>query len=126
MKSTKFWIVAVSALFAVSAVAAYLLMNSFAGGTTANIYLDGECVRSIDLSSVTEDFEFTVTGGYENTIRVSAGKICVAHADCPDKVCVSQGWISNGVAPVVCLPNRLVIQIEDEPGADSGYDAIVK
>lgn len=116
MKSTKFWIVLIAALLAVSAAAALLLAGRSAG-TVANVYLDGQCVRSIDLSQVGEAYTFTVEGpAGTNTVQVEPGRICVSHADCPDQVCVHQGWISTGVAPIVCLPNRLVIQIEGQAG----------
>ena len=49
-----------------------------------------------------------------------SGRIRVESADCPDQVCVDQGWISDGTVPVVCLPNRLVIQIE---GGGDGLDS---
>lgn len=116
MKSTKFWIILIAALLAVSAAAALLLAGRSAG-TVANVYLDGQCVRSIDLSQVGEAYTFTVEGpAGTNTVQVEPGRICVSHADCPDQVCVHQGWISTGVAPIVCLPNRLVIQIEGQAG----------
>jgi len=37
----------------------------------------------------------------------------VAQADCPDQVCVHQGWIADGRVPIVCLPNQLIVQIEE-------------
>ena len=43
-------------------------------------------------------------------------------ADCPDKLCVRQGALDrNGV--IVCLPNRVVVRVSTESGAD--YDAVV-
>lgn len=114
MKSTKFWIILIAALLAVSVLGAVLTLGGRTSAATANIYLDGQCIRSIDLSQVTEPWSFTVEGSAgTNTVLVEPGRICVSHADCPDQVCVNQGWISNSVVPIVCLPNRLVIQIGD-------------
>lgn len=116
MKSTRFWVILIAVLLVASAAAAVWLAGRSAG-TVANIYLDGECIRSIDLSQVAEAYTFTVDGSAgTNTVRVEPGRICVSHADCPDQVCVHQGWISTGVTPIVCLPNRLVIQIEVQAG----------
>ena len=39
------------------------------------------------------------------------GRIRVSAADCPDQVCVEQGYISDGTVPIVCLPHGLVIEI---------------
>ena len=40
--------------------------------------------------------------------------IHVKSADCPDKICVDTGWIGGDrkSVPIVCLPNRLVIEFE--------------
>jgi hypothetical protein len=48
----------------------------------------------------------------ENEITAEPGRICVSHASCPDQVCVNMGWRSDGGFPIVCLPNKLVIEIE--------------
>lgn len=122
MKSTKFWVVALSTVLVVSAAAAAIIVYRSPGGTTANIYQNGECIHSIDLSDVVKAYTIEVSGSVSNTISVEHGRICVSYATCPDQVCVHQGWISNSVTPVVCLPNGLVIQIENTPG--DAVDAI--
>ena len=48
------------------------------------------------------------------------GRIRVSQADCPDQVCVDQGWIADGTVPIVCLPHKLVIEIV---GGGSAFDA---
>ena len=79
----------------------------------ARITLDGALVQEIELGKVGASFTFTVTGasGLTNTILVEQGRIRVEEADCPDQVCVRQGFISDGTVPIVCLPNQLVIEI---------------
>ena len=113
MKQTRFWIILIAVLLLVSILTSLLVLRTTAG-TVAQIYLDGQCIRSVDLSRVDGASEFIVEGpAGSNTVRVEPGRICVSQADCPDQVCVHQGWISTGAAPVVCLPNRLVIRIEE-------------
>ena len=120
MIKTKTWILIIGSFFAVSVLAALALRLSPAGGTVANIYRDGVPVCSIDLSLVTEPYEFTLTDGRgSNVIRVEPGRIAVVSADCPDKVCVSRGWHSDSAEPIVCLPHRLVIRIEKKAAAES-------
>ena len=34
-----------------------------------------------------------------------------SEAGCPDQVCVHQGFIADGTVPIVCLPNKLIIEI---------------
>ncbi len=119
MKSTKFWLLLLAVLLAASAAGSLLL---FMGreGSVANVYLDGRLLRSIDLDAA-QSFSFDVDGPIgSNTVQVEHGRIRVSHADCPDQVCVRQGWVSDSAAPIVCLPNGLVIRIEG--GAQDGID----
>ena len=41
-------------------------------------------------------------------------------ADCPDQVCVRQGWVQDRTVPIVCLPHRLVIEIVGGEGELDG------
>ncbi len=90
-----------------------LLVSRASGGDVACIYSNGELVRTIDLKAENE-MTFTISsanGGY-NVISVKNGSISVTDADCPDKICVYTGAVSDGVQPIVCMPNKLVIRIE--------------
>ena len=49
--------------------------------------------------------------GY-NLIELGEDKVRVIEADCPDKIDVKQGWISGIGETIVCLPNRMVIEIK--------------
>ncbi len=108
--------------------AALWLGGRSASGMVANIYQDGVCIGSIDLSQVAEAETYTVecdTG--TNVIRVEPGRICILEADCPDQVCVQAGWLTDSAAPIVCLPHRLVIRLEEKAGtqaAPSSIDAV--
>ena len=85
-------------------------------GKIAAIYLDGVLVRRVDLDSVTEEEHYRVEshGGF-NDILIQPGRICVASADCPDQICVLEGWLPEFELPIVCLPHDLLIEIEDSP-----------
>ena len=87
----------------------------------ARITRDGVLLEEIDLNRV--DTPCTLTfedGSGTNTVQVEKGRIRVSEADCPDQICVHQGWISDGVVPIVCLPHRLMIEIV---GAGGDLDA---
>ncbi|WP_234958763.1 NusG domain II-containing protein [Sporanaerobacter sp. PP17-6a] len=53
--------------------------------------------------------------GY-NLIEIGDKKVRVIEADCPDKLDVKQGYISKPGETIVCLPNRLIIEIKGENG----------
>lgn len=79
----------------------------------ADIYQNGERIQSIPLTAVTDTYSFTITGehGAENTVEIHQGSIGIIAANCPDKLCVHQGFITDSRLPITCLPNRLVIQL---------------
>lgn len=109
-------------LGAVAASAAWLLFRD--GSTpspTARITRDGVLLEEIDLDKVAEPYSFTLEDGSgTNTVQVEKGRIRVSEADCPDRVCVNQGWISDGTVPVVCLPHRLMVEIRGGGGELDG------
>ena len=123
--SNRFWIALLAAAFALCALAAWWVMRPAAGGRAlAQIRVDGEIVREIDLSAVAEGFSFDIETPYGvNTVEVRPGGIRVSGADCPDRVCVQKGWLEGGLTPIVCLPHRLVISLA-EGGEGAAFDAV--
>lgn len=111
---------AVLILLSVISLLSVLRPNIRKGGYTADIFQNGNLIASISLEEVKESYIFTVTGdnGHINEIEVRPGSIGITFADCPDKLCIRQGFISDSRLPVTCLPNRVVIRLrpntEDE------------
>ena len=109
-------------LGAVAASAAWLLFRD--GGTpspTARISRDGVLLEEINLDQVDAPRSFVLEDeSGSNTVTVEKGRICISAADCPDQICVKQGWISGGTAPIVCLPHKLMIEIVNGGGALDG------
>ena len=112
IRKTKFWVILFSAVFVIGIAAFFLLRSAGAGqGATARIWLNGEIVQEIDLGSVVVPYEFDITTDLgTNRVRVEHGSIAVVSADCPDQVCVKHGCLSSKATPIVCLPNKIVIQ----------------
>ena len=91
-------------------------------GAYAVIYIDGEEFERLPLD---EDIEFPVaTKAGENIVVISGGKVSVTEADCPDKLCVKQGKIDRQGETIVCLPHKLVVEIEG--GSPSEFDVVSK
>lgn len=113
---------AVFLLIIAASIAVWFLHRSFAKPPkTAQILQNGVVIRTVDLESISEPYEFEVVSenGGHNTIRMEQGRIGVVDADCPDKICVRQGFITNGVLPIVCLPHRLSVVITDKSEVDA-------
>ena len=52
------------------------------------------------------------------TFEIKDGKVRIIDSPCPNKTCVNQGWHS----PLVCLPNNVIITLEEE----GEFDAIAE
>lgn len=47
-----------------------------------------------------------------NTVVIKNGKAFVKSADCPDQICVKHKKISKSGESIVCLPNRVIIEVK--------------
>lgn len=61
---------------------------------------------------------------YYNVIVISAGTVSVTEASCKNQVCVKHGAITSPGESIVCLPNRLVVRIENGSEEGGGYDSV--
>ena len=61
---------------------------------------------------------------YYNVVVISGGTVSVTEASCKNQVCVKHGAISRPGESIVCLPNRLVVRIEDGSEEGGGYDSV--
>lgn len=97
--------------------AAFLVWQKLSSqeGIKAVVQVGGQGRQELDLS---KDQEFWV-GDSEigrNLIRVEDGTVMVAQADCPDKVCVHTGPISQEGEVIACLPHGVIIYIPRQEG----------
>lgn len=93
---------------------------------TALIYVDGVLYESIPLYRVITPYHFSITteDGHYNEISIENGSVRISSADCPDRICVQQGAVTNNLVPITCLPHRLVIQLVPVHTPESRPDAI--
>ena len=106
---------------AIVGTAMWFMRNSQAADRVT-VKVDGKVVYSETLDKETEFNAEGYEGGY-NRIVVKDGKVSVTEADCPDKVCVNTGEISKSGDTIVCLPHKLVVEIE---GSTSETDAVAR
>jgi hypothetical protein len=82
-------------------------------GSTLTVTQNGVQIASYPLD---EDgsFTFTDADGGTNLLVIADGKASVTDANCPDQLCVNQHEISANGQTIVCLPHKLVFQVESE------------
>lgn len=81
-------------------------------GKLCKISVDGKIFGELSLS---EDGELSLPGCI---LKVRDGKAFVENSDCPDKVCEKTGKISKNGETIVCIPNRISIDISGESEND--------
>ena len=91
-------------------------------GAMAVLYVDGERTAAYPLSEERELCIPSRDGSSYNILVIRDGRADVTEAGCPDKTCVHMHAISHNGETIICLPNRLVVQIEGEEG--SGVDLV--
>ena len=91
----------------------------------ATISRDGEALYEIPLSEVWEPYDLTISSleGGQNVVHVEHDGISMKSATCKDKLCVKTGKIHSSLLPIICLPNRVVIEVKRETQKTS-YDSI--
>lgn len=107
-------------VLAVAALCAVLIAQGIteagAGSSLeAVVSVNGRAVKTLSLRSGSEELEVE---GYQGTsyVQVSDGRVRMLDSACPDKLCVRSGWISQPGESIVCLPNRVVIEIRAGEG----------
>jgi hypothetical protein len=84
----------------------------------ANVYYKDDLILTIDLTK--ELTEYTVMG--ENgkvKIVAGEGKVKVEEENSPKHLCSKQGYITSSLETIVCLPNKIVIEISSKEELDT-------
>lgn len=99
-------------------------MNSASDGLTVTVRQDNEVVATLPLD---EDTTYAVQGedgSTTNLVVIEDGTVHMEEADCPDQLCVKQGKIRYAGDSLICLPNRVVVEISGED--EQALDAVAK
>jgi hypothetical protein len=85
-----------------------------------SVYIEGKLEKTVRFSDeFSKTYTINTKFGY-NILEIKNGEAYISDADCGTRLCVSEGKISKVGAFIICLPHKLVIQIEGE----SDFDAV--
>ena len=91
-------------------MAIYLFTSAIShqNGKWAMVYVDNQLSQKINL---------TIPKLYHQgkmVLQVDSGQIRVKASTCPEQICVHTGWISKKGQILVCAPNHVLIEINNE------------
>ena len=110
----------VAIVLAVVTLSVILIAQGVAGAGAgsspeARVSVNGKEILVRPLSEDAEELIVTGYGG-KSYLEISGGMVRMIDSACPDKLCVKTGWISRPGESIVCLPNRVVIEIKSGEG----------
>ncbi len=105
-------LILIGAILLIALVGFLVLSLTAKSGNTVKVIVDGQVRQSLSLIQNTE----IVISNEENQniLVIENGKAFIKSATCPDKICVSHRKISNAGETIICLPNKVVIEISYE------------
>lgn len=77
------------------------------------VKIDGEEKGTYSLSKNTE-----VSINNTNVFVIEDGEVKMIRANCPDQICVKHKAISKNKESIICLPNKVVVEIVSDEQAD--------
>lgn len=90
-----------------------------------SVQVDGSEISRIQMKPEMVGKQYVIETEYgRNVIEIGDDYVHVIEADCPDKLDVKQGKISRVGEVIVCLPNRLMIEIVSDEQEPNSLDVI--
>lgn len=62
--------------------------------------------------SFTEVLDICTTESGDNVLEIKNNKVRVRNSNCPEQICVRTGFISKPGQSIICLPHKLIVEIE--------------
>lgn len=79
----------------------------------AVVSVGGKVEKKIPLTGQVKRNEYVIETAYgTNFLVVENEQIAMIEANCPDKVCMEPGYIKKPGESLVCLPNRLYVEVQ--------------
>jgi hypothetical protein len=110
-------------------IAIILSLSLFLFARQASVPCTKGYVRVIQDSKQVREFRSDKDGIYNfpvkyGTMRIElkGGAVRVAEAECPQQLCVNSGWIRQAGQSIVCVPNRIIIELQGGPAIP--YDGV--
>lgn len=89
------------------------------GSKYVEISSENKLYKRIPLTTTTNETILVKNGLGMDVVNISDGKVKIVEADCPDKICIKDGAISEPGQILVCLPNKVVVEVKGEQNSEN-------
>lgn len=113
-RSTKVWLLVLGLLLAAGLVGMFLVRAAREEGAQVLITWNDQAQGTYPLDQ-DRSLVFESENGLRNVVTIRDGAVFMEEATCPDQVCVRHAPTSQTADPIVCLPNRLVVEVQAAP-----------
>ena len=121
-KSTKFWMVLIGALLVVAVAGMLVIQALREEGAQVVITWNGQVEGTYPLDE-DQTFVFEGESGGYNVVTIEDGFVFMEEANCPDQICVKHKPLNQTADPIVCLPNKLVVEVS-APNSEKQLDGV--
>ncbi|MCL2285308.1 MAG: NusG domain II-containing protein [Firmicutes bacterium] len=119
ISTTELFVIGVVVILALCVYVFSTIIRANDTGIQAEIRMYGEIVKTISLD---EDVVFSLAEHSAIEFIVQSGRIAFYKSDCPDQICVRNGFLHIAGQSSVCLPNRVVLFIVNPVCDGDGID----
>jgi hypothetical protein len=121
MKKGDVLVIAITVLVSIVSMFFLMLNNDKMDKKLVVLKVGGQKVKEISIDNTTKekyDFKFDNNIGY---MEVKDGKVRLLKMDkkiCPKQICSKTGWIDKKYETIVCLPNKITVNFEENRTAE--------
>lgn len=120
-KNDRIFLCVVFLVLAAAAAVFYLTRGNH--GVQVKVTVDGDLYGTYSLNE-NQEIRIQKDGVITNVLVIKDGTADITEADCPDRLCVHQRAISKTKETIVCLPNKVVVEVAGSE--ESELDSVAK
>lgn len=103
-------VILIGTILLIAFITIFTLNIKRSNGSQVVITMDGKIYKTLSLDE-DQNLILKKENGSENMIEIKDGFVSMKDANCPDKLCVKHNKIHYNNETIVCLPNKVVLEI---------------
>lgn len=117
-------IILIAAVLAISLISLVAIKMTQKDGKEVTVTVEG---KEVYKTSIKKDqiYKIPEKNG-TNVMQIKDGKVTMKEADCKDQICADHKAIEKSGETIVCLPHKVVIEIQSEDGKEQELDGVTQ